>query len=65
MLGGNHHGVLSDPDKMSSAKHLLGNYKNLIESSWIQLIKTLLTNFITPLAMMFRSNKLADCFIFV
>lgn len=26
MLGGNRHGVLSNPDKMSSAEHLLGNY---------------------------------------
>lgn len=24
MLGGNHHGALSDPDKMSSVKHLQG-----------------------------------------
>lgn len=24
MLGGNHHGALSDPNKMSSVKHLQG-----------------------------------------
>lgn len=28
MHGGNHHGVLSNPDKMTSVKHLQGNISN-------------------------------------
>lgn len=30
MFGGNHHGVLSNPDKMTPVKHSAGNASNLV-----------------------------------